>query len=226
MRKTPIEKYEKATNPARWEASIKAFEESDKRSMPGPGGIVFVGSSTFTFWITIEEDMAPLPAIRRGFGGSTIHDSVVYASRIVIPYQPCMVVLYAGDNDIAFKDGCKIEGNYAQECMDDFSKFVATIHGSLPGSHVYFVSIKPSLARWDLWPVMHEANDLIRDLCTRDERLHFIDTVPVMLGSDGKPRQSLFNDDGLHINEDGYALWTSVIKPVLSADFARLTVKK
>nr|MDO8118819.1 hypothetical protein [Candidatus Sigynarchaeota archaeon] len=162
VRKTPRERYENATNPARWESAIRAFEEMDRKNIPGPGGIVFVGSSTFTFWITLDEDMAPLPVIRRGFGGSTIHDSVIYASRIITPYKPCMVVLYAGDNDIAFKDGCKIDGDYAGECVDDFTEFVAAIHGALQDARVYFVSIKPSIARWDLWPVMQEANEQIK----------------------------------------------------------------
>ena len=44
--------------------------------------------------------MAPLPAVNRGFGGALIDDVVRYADRIVVPYQPAAVVLFAGTDDI------------------------------------------------------------------------------------------------------------------------------
>jgi lysophospholipase L1-like esterase len=36
-----------------------------------------------------------------------------------------------------------------------------------------------------------------------------------MLGPDGKPRAELFRPDGLHVNQKGYELWTSIIAPKL-----------
>ena len=87
--------------PSPWEHSIRAFEARDRRHAPGQGSIVFVGSSSFTLWSSLEADMAPLPAVNRGFGGALIDDVVRYADRIVVPYQPSAVVLFAGTNDIA-----------------------------------------------------------------------------------------------------------------------------
>jgi hypothetical protein len=40
----------------------------------------------------------------------------------------------------------------------------------------------------------------------------------VILGPDGKPDRSLFRIDRLHPNKKGYAVWTSVVKPILLAD--------
>ena len=87
--------------PSPWEHSIRAFEARDRRRAPVPGSIVFVGSSSFTLWSSLEADMAPLPAVNRGFGGALIDDVVRYADRIVVPYHPAAVVLFAGTNDIA-----------------------------------------------------------------------------------------------------------------------------
>ena len=87
--------------PRPWEHSIRAFEARDRRRTPDQDAIVFVGSSSFTLWSSLEEDMAPLPVINRGFGGALIDDVVHYADRIVVPYQPSAVVLFAGTNDIA-----------------------------------------------------------------------------------------------------------------------------
>src|SRR5512136_3175724 len=80
-------------DPLAWESTIRKFEARDRIQPPPADVIVFTGSSSITFWSTLEQDMAPLPVINRGFGGSRIDDVVYYADRIVIPYHPRAVVL-------------------------------------------------------------------------------------------------------------------------------------
>ncbi len=46
-----------------------------------------------------------------------------------------------------------------------------------------------------------------------------IDIDPPMLDAQGKPRPELFRWDGLHMNAKGYAIWTSIIKPILLSRF-------
>ena len=86
-----------------WESAIVAYEVVDVEDPPDPGSIVFVGSSSILFWGTLSDDMAPMPVLNRGFGGSVIAHSTHFADRIVLPYQPRAVVMYAGDNDIALR---------------------------------------------------------------------------------------------------------------------------
>jgi hypothetical protein len=57
-------------DPSAWESAIQKFEARDRLKPPPPIAIVFTGSSGITFWSTLEQDMAPLPVINRGFGGS------------------------------------------------------------------------------------------------------------------------------------------------------------
>src|SRR4051794_6395257 len=85
---------------AKWEKEIAAFEEKDRQNPPPKGAIVFIGSSSIRKWATLAEDFSHHQVINRGFGGSQIIDSVHFADRIVLPYEPRMVVLYAGGNDI------------------------------------------------------------------------------------------------------------------------------
>jgi lysophospholipase L1-like esterase len=198
---------------------IKAFESSDRANPPVADGIVFVGSSTFAFWDTLEKDMEPLPIIRRGFGGSTIKDVIFYTKRIVLPYRPRMVVLYAGDNDLYFKHKFSVDALAAEECLEDVQSFVNIIHDALPATQVYFVSIKPSSSRWTIWPQMARANMLIKEYMNNNQLLHYIDTTTVMFNNDGRVRDDLFKEDLLHLNEKGYALWASIIKPVIAAGF-------
>jgi hypothetical protein len=62
---------------------------------------------------------------------------------------------------------------------------------------------------------MEMANDMIRAICSRDDRLGFVDFGPVMLGWDERPRPELFVSDGLHLSPLGYQIWTAILRPFL-----------
>jgi lysophospholipase L1-like esterase len=191
-----------------WEADIQRFEAADRAQPPRPGGVVFIGSSSIRLWTTLAEDLPGANALNRGFGGSKIAAATRYVDRIVAPYRPRLVMLYAGDNDIA-------EGATAQQVLADFEAFVAVVRKDLPKTPIAFVSIKPSPARVNLIDTMREANTLIRDYAKRQRNVRYIDVFTPMLDKDRLPREDLFGPDRLHMNRSGYALWTSIIAPTL-----------
>jgi len=198
----------KPTGPERWKKAIENFEAADKNSPPPQGGVVFVGSSTFTLWKTMGEDFPGVKVINRGFGGSQLADSIYYADRIILPYKPRMVVVYAGDNDIA-------AGKSPERVLADFKALVEKIHAELPEARVGFVSIKPSKSRWKLIDKVRAANALVKDYTETDDRLTYIDTFSITLGADGTPRDDLFIQDKLHLSRKGYELWQEVIAPAI-----------
>jgi lysophospholipase L1-like esterase len=193
-----------------WEFQISSYEKQDRINPPKPGVIVFTGSSSIRFWHTLSEDMKPLDAINRGFGGSQLSQVNEYAGRIVLPYRPKAVVLYAGENDMSWP-----WHKSADTVLADFQKFVKIVHTTIPEASIYYISIKPDPARWDNWPALASANRMIEAYCGTEGRVKFIDVSAAMLDAQGKPRRELFRWDGLHMNGQGYALWTSIIKHVL-----------
>jgi lysophospholipase L1-like esterase len=200
-------------DPEAWEASLRRFEARE-RLRPAPAdAVLFTGSSSITFWSSLERDMAPIPAVNRGFGGAKMADVVHYAERIVLPIHPRAVVLFAGTNDIA-----EPRPATAQQVYEGYLAFVKIIQTALPGMPIYYVSITPTPLRWKLWPVVQEANRLIRVRTEADPRLRFIDIAGAFLGPDGRPDRHLFRSDRLHPNARGYEKWTALIKPVLLAD--------
>lgn len=193
-----------------WESAIVDFEESDALRPPAPGGIVFVGSSSIAFWTGLVDDMAPLPVIQRGFGGAHMAHVLHNVHRIVTPYSPRAVVVYAGDNDLA-----SLTDKSAERVVAEYRSVVEEIHDRLPHACIYFISIKPSPRRWDRWPEMLRANRAVEALSRQDSRLGFFDIASPMLGEDGEPRDELFAFDGLHLNLEGYRVWSEVILPGL-----------
>ena len=201
--------------PGFWEFQISAYEKADRKNPPKPGVIVFTGSSSIRFWESLASDMKPLEVINRGFGGSRVAQVNQYASRIVLPYQPRAVVLYAGDNDLSWP-----WSKTSEQVSGDFEQFVEIIHAKLPETWIYYVSIKPSIFRWGNREKFNKTNELIVEYIRTQPRVQFIDVDAAMLDAQGKPRAELFRWDGLHMNAEGYAVWTSIIKPVLLSRFA------
>ena len=194
-----------------FESSIQEFEAQDRMQPPRPRGVVFVGSSSIRMWKSLPADFPGVNCIPRGFGGSQLVDSVIYAHRVITPYKPRKVVVYAGDNDIS-------AGKDAQRVLQDFRLLVESVHERVPDAEIGFVAIKPSISRWRLWPEMNRANQLVAEFAASRPCVTYLDVATPMLGPDGgQPAAELFLADGLHMTPQGYAIWTKVIRPWVEA---------
>jgi lysophospholipase L1-like esterase len=192
----------------RSEGAIKEFEKKDAESMPAPGGIVFTGSSSFTKWPNAYKDLAPLPIINRGFGGSTLPEVIYYADRTITKYKPKTVVIYC-ENDMFGK-----KPKSPEQVRDAYVTLVKKIREKQPEVQIYGVSLKPSPSRWAKREDVIKANQLIQDFIKKDKNHHYIDVWPVML-KNGRPDGAIFVSDSLHMNEEGYKRWTKVFRPIL-----------
>lgn len=191
-----------------WEKAIVAFEKQDATHEPTRHGVLFLGSSSIRMW-DLEKWFPGKGFLNRGFGGSEIADSIYYFDRLVRPYDPSVIVFYAGDNDIAHKKS-------PQQVFADFQKFADLVEKNSNETEIIFVAIKPSIARWKLVDRMRKANQLIRDYAVKKKRIHFADIDTPMIGKNGQPKKELFVADGLHLNQQGYQVWFDGINPLLT----------
>jgi lysophospholipase L1-like esterase len=194
----------------RWHNELAAFARADQERFPAPGGVVFVGSSTVRMWTRLQQDFARVPGgvINRGFGGSTLQDCSLFARDLVVRYKPRQVMVYAGDNDLA-------EGRTPLQVLDSFARFANAVRTELPDARISFISVKPSPSREQLMPQIRETNHVISAYLNLLPNSEFIDIYTPMLGADGRPRMELFRGDRLHMTDEGYRLWHSVIAPHL-----------
>lgn len=197
-------------DPNRFEDDIRRFEADDRQSPPPSGGIVLVGSSSIMFWNEDAiEDLAPLTVIPRGFGGSVMHDLLYYLDRTVLTYRPRAVVIYEGDNDTA---KYHIPNDVI---MEHVQTGIDRIHESFPAARIYLLSVKPSIAREDYWPIAVSLNNQYQTLAESDPRIRYIDVATPFMKSDGTVRDDIFVQDDLHLNEKGYDIWADAIREVL-----------
>ena len=188
-------------------AEIARFVEADRAAPPAPCQVLFVGSSSIVKWKEhLAGDMAPMPVINRGFGGSQIEDVNRWFDQIVAPYRPRAIVFYAGENDID-------AGKSVNRVVADFDEFIRRKTKALGKTPVYFISVKPSKLRFAEFSLQTEVNAAIRKQAGERSDLHYIDVVPSML-QNGKPKD-IFESDGLHMSQAGYAIWTRAVRAAL-----------
>ena len=189
----------------KWAKELGAFDVADAKAPPQPGGMLFVGSSSFRLWTNLASAFPERRTINRGFGGSQMHELLALSDRLVLPYAAAEIFVYEGDNDLA-KEKAPLQ------IAGEFREFARRIHQRQPAARIYFVAIKPSPSRVKLMPKAAEANRLIAGYCAGKSWLKFIDVYAPMLDARGRPRPELFGSDNLHMNGTGYALWTRIIR--------------
>ena len=193
---------------APFENEIRAFEKVDSTSPPPQNAILFTGSSSIRFWTSLAADFPGKAVLNRGFGGSQLSDVIRYADRIIIPYHPKQIVLYAGENDIA-------AGATGQQTYDRFVTLFQYVRQKLPNVPFTFIAIKPSPSRRKFFSENDTANQLIRTYLAKQPNTEFVDIRPVMLQQNGQPVPELFRSDSLHMLPAGYERWTKVVGPYL-----------
>ncbi|MFC4141224.1 GDSL-type esterase/lipase family protein [Pedobacter mendelii] len=176
------------------------------RSSPG---IIFYGSSSLRLWDTLEEDFSNHKVTNLAFGGSTLAACVWFFERIMAGYKPKMLIVYAGDNDLG-------DGRNPEEIFIFFQQLVikaALSFGQIP---CFFISLKPSLSRWQMADQFKYTNNLIEnEIIKLNGNWKFIDVFKKMLDKSGHPDPAYYHPDGLHLSRAGYQLWKSIIEAKL-----------
>ena len=189
--------------------AIQGFLAADAAARPDDCAVLFVGSSSIRFWTTVAEDFPELSTINRGFGGSQTEHVIRYFNHIVAPYRPAKIVFYEGENDLN-------AGDSVDQVVAEFQTFLDMKTAALLDTPVYFISIKPSIARFEQLEIQAEANDRIRAIAGIRPDVSFVDVVDAMLDENGQPKD-IFVADDLHMTPDGYEIWTEIVGRALEA---------
>ncbi len=204
---SPLQKYSKLPEVKAWESDIQKFEQLDISKSYPDDAILFVGSSSIKLWSNIGRDMQPYNVIQRGYGGAKLSDFAVYADRIIYPH-PCSAIVIFIANDISGTESDKTPAEVGKL----FRKTLYIIRRKFKDTPVFWIGITPTAARWNVWPEIKEANFRISKICRAHRNTYYINTEQAYLNKDGLPRTELFVDDKLHLNDEGYRIWSGIIK--------------
>ena len=192
---------------------IANFRKQDSLNPPAPGKVLFIGSSSFTNWKDAQSYFPNNTIINRAFGGSALIDLDFYFDDILPKYKPRQIVMYCGENDLANTDTVS-----AAMVVERFKGVYNRIRAIYPTVPFVYVSIKPSPSRWHLREKAQAANAALKNFLSTQKNSTWINVWDLMLTTEGKPDETIFGPDMLHMNAKGYAIWKKLLEPVLIRD--------
>lgn len=172
--------------------------------------VLFFGSSSIRLWRTLGEDMAPLRVVNRGYGGAMLRDIHYNYHTVLDDYKPRAFVFYC-DNDL----GGFGRDLYPTELFDLYRLLVERLKKDYPKCPIYILSIKFNDSRVAKREEHRLFNAIMADYAAHTEGVTFVDVNTPLLKPDGSVDNGYFEDDLLHVNREGYKIWTSVLKPLL-----------
>ncbi len=193
-----------AQDPTRFQSEVDVLVNKDFNINPEKPTSVFTGSSSVRMWNNLDEIFPEINVINTGFGGSQTSDLLYYLDELVLKHQPDKIFIYEGDNDIAASE-TRIT------ILPEMTRLVTLIREELPNSEIFFISPKPSIARWSLKNDYEYLNKMLETVFRYTEDVTFIDVWTPMLNENGEPMNDIFLDDDLHLNSKGYEIWKDVI---------------
>ena len=202
----------------RFEQKVLEYEAEDRAHPPPRGAILFAGDSQFYRWKTIHEDLAGYTLINRGIDSFQLEHLIHYFDRLVMPYQPRLIVLHVGGNDVH-------NGKTPARVLEDFRTFIGLVRARMPRVPIVFSSLTPGPGRWDEKDQRIETNRLVREYIETRPDLKFVDLWSAMLTADGQPREDIWVEDRVHPNHAGYLIRVQLTRPLLGAPDRAMPVK-
>jgi lysophospholipase L1-like esterase len=200
----------KPQNYDRWEKELARLAKEEAANPPPKGALMFVGASSIVKWTTLAQDYPNVKIVNHAFGGSMICDSTHFADRIILPFDPKMIFLRAGGNDMH-------GGKSVEETFADYKDFVTKIRTKLPDVPIVFISQSPAPARWDERDKVKQLNELVKSYTDQTSGLRYCETYDLSVDKDGNPRKDIYVADQLHFNEEGYKLLAERVRPFIRA---------
>ena len=208
----------RSEDPVVWEGAIAAFEHADRKSPPPLGAVVFLGSFGISGWDSIDSDLAPLSAVRRGFGGAKVRDILYYLERLVVPLAPRAVVVDAGGNDLFEAAGSepKTPEQVAATCRE----IAAALRALLPDASLYFVEQHPPILDAEKRDPFSRLNVRVAAMASELTGVAWVEVNEALYAADGRLKPEYLSGDRVHLTPAGYAAWSAPIREHLLRDLA------
>lgn len=194
-----------------YEDEVKRLE-NDREKLGYDPETIFYGSSSIRMWTSLYSDFSELKPVNLGFGGSTLAACVWFFERIIAPYHPKRIIIYAGDNDLG-------DGRHPEEVLIFFQQLAVKINKQFGDLPCYYVSLKPSPARLAIVDKYKYTNSLIEtEIAGYGDNWQFIDVFKKMIDANGRPKSEYYGSDGLHLSEKAYKLWKEIINDSITGN--------
>ncbi len=168
--------------------------------------LVFIGDS-LTQWCDWDRRLPNYRVTNLGISGETVEGLLSRRDRIRRQLaEPDTIFLMTGINNIA---------NEQYDFYRAYDEMVRNLTTWYRGANSLVVqSLLPVNLEWISSDVIKDANKRIEKIA-RDHRAIYLDIHSLFLDDQGKTRQGLLTEDGVHVANKGYDVWAAAVKAYL-----------
>jgi lysophospholipase L1-like esterase len=167
--------------------------------------LLFIGDSLIEYfdWVKRFPDHE---AYNLGIAGETVGGLRARLGRVFAHIaSPDKVFIMTGINNLAMGDA---------EFSDAYRDMVRDISAAYPSAAIYVHSLLPVLFPFIANEDIRDINLRLREMAMR-QGVFFIDLHARFLDERGRPRAAYLLDDGVHISDEGYRVWSAEIARLL-----------
>ncbi|MFM8572039.1 MAG: GDSL-type esterase/lipase family protein [Pirellula sp.] len=169
--------------------------------------VLFLGSSSFRLWESIQQDLACLKVVRRAYGGARYRDLAIHTPKLIEGLKYSKAVVFIA-NDITGKP----EEDVEPETVSKLARLVIhQLRREEPDCQIQLLAVTPTPLRYKYWQRIQLTNAMLRKIAESTPGVFYIPTAYAFLDRDGQPRAELFKSDRLHLNASGYEIWSKII---------------
>lgn len=194
-----------------YEQKCESFEVQNANLSKGQ--IVFIGDS-ITDLCKLDDYYkgTELALYNRGIGGDTTEGLQKRLQVSVFDIEPTIIVMMIGTNDISW-------GRSVKDITKTYCEIVEEIYTKLPNVKLYCMSVIPQNKDIEEYAPVSVDNNLkkINELNSEIQNLSlefgfaYLDLYPLLLDEDGYLDEK-YSDDGLHLNHNGFVVWSNLVK--------------
>lgn len=179
---------------------IVAFEKENKRAKNVD--IAFLGDS-ITEHYNVKKAYSQYKVLNRGISGDTTNGVITRLGVSVYEIQPKVTALLIGVNNI-------------DTMMDNYETILKGFKENIPNMKVVLLSLTPMTGDYTYRnETAKKNNEKIKEFA-QGYSYSYIDLYSSLLDQNTKELNKNYTIDGLHLNDNGYKIVTSLITPVLS----------
>lgn len=178
------------------------------------GGTLYIGDSFFDeyqFFTNFYKLYENQNAYCHGISSSRIEDWYIFSKRLVYPVNPSNIVLHIGTNDLF--SGKEDPYDMLEEMKTLFNQFFER----LPNVNLYWFAIEPrtyginggSFDKYSYEKICL-INNLMKEYCNTDDRLHYLDVTQYCYLSEGKTNADFFSDK-VHPKVENYIYYCEAL---------------
>ncbi len=169
--------------------------------------ILFVGHSLIEFF-DWQERFPEHRVINLGIAGESVKGLLSRTERIIKEFPSAeMIFIMTGLNDVAIED---------LDFLNAYQEIIERLKRAYPKTEIYIHSLLPTLLEFIPDKVIRDVNSSIKKLA-ESTRVEYIDIYDLFVDKRGEPIKGYLLDDGVHLSNKGYSVWSRVIEEKINS---------